>query len=81
MMKLSERICQYARKSPRLAKDGVLALRIESWSSKVAQLESQNAELKRGIRAIIDFHYPVMYDEDKLGIALVALLADTQESG
>ena len=44
-----------------------------------ASLRRENAALRRGIREIIATHYPVMYDEDKLGIALVALLTAEEQ--
>jgi len=45
----------------------------------VEDYEEENAALRRGIREIIATHYPVMYDEDKLGIALVALLTAEEQ--
>jgi len=38
--------------------------------------EKENERLKDGIQKIITTLYPVMYDNDKVGLALVALLND-----
>ena len=48
---------------------------------KIAQLKTENERLMDGIQDIITTFYPVMYDDNKVGLALVALLNDAIKEG